>query len=155
MNIISRLEYFTGTHPAKPAFIFLPSQDNRWEAVSYQQLANSIQDFASGLRNCGVTPGMSAALLTPPSVDFFALAFALLKMGVIPIILDPAIGLKKVGECLAEANPDIFIGNGLTHFLRKLLGWGRNSIKYNLTIKSVKGQRAKGEALTSDHFSQI
>lgn len=81
---------------------------------------------------------MTAALLTPPSVDFFALAFALLKVGVVPIILDPAIGLKKVGECLNEAQPDIFIGNTLTHALRILFGWGRNSIKHNFTVESVK-----------------
>jgi acyl-CoA synthetase (AMP-forming)/AMP-acid ligase II len=81
---------------------------------------------------------MTAALLTPPSADFFALAFALLKVGVVPIILDPAIGLKKVGECLAEARPNIFIGNGLTHALRILFGWGKGSVKHNFTIESVK-----------------
>ena len=43
-----------------------------------------------------VTPGMRAALMTPPSADFFALAFALLKLGIVPIIIDPAIGLQKV-----------------------------------------------------------
>ena len=86
---------------------------------------------------------MTAALLTLPSVDFFALVFALLKVGVVPIILDPAIGLKKVGECLTEAKPDIFIGNGLTHTLRVFLGWGRDSIKHNFTIKGVKNRNRR------------
>lgn len=94
---------------------------------------------------------MTAALLTPPSADFFALAFAMLKVGVVPIILDPAIGLKKVGECLNEAKPDIFIGNGLTHALRILFGWGKASIKHNLTIKKVKSRRSKVKAPISDY----
>ena len=86
---------------------------------------------------------MTAALITPPSADFFALAFALLKLGVVPIILDPAIGLKKVGECLEESKPDIFIGNGLTHALRIIFGWGKDTIKHNFTINSVKSQNSK------------
>ena len=90
---------------------------------------------------------MRAALMTPPSADFFALAFAMLKLGIVPIIVDPAIGLKKVGECLKESQPDIFIGNTLTHTLRVIFGWGKESIKHNLTIQSVKriheGQRSK------------
>jgi acyl-CoA synthetase (AMP-forming)/AMP-acid ligase II len=86
---------------------------------------------------------MTAAVLTPPSIEFFPFACALLKFGIIPIILDPAVGLKKVGEILEESKPDIFIGNELTHTLRMLFGWGRNSIKHNLTLQSVKGRRSK------------
>jgi acyl-CoA synthetase (AMP-forming)/AMP-acid ligase II len=160
MNIISRLERAVEAHPAKPAFIFFSSRNKRWEIVTFQQLADSTQRFASGLSAWGITPNMRAALMTLPTVDFFALAFALLKLGIIPIIIDPAIGLRKVTECLHESKPDIFIGNTLTHFLRKFFGWGKSSIKYNLTIKSVKNQRSKVEFLipasqTTDHSSLI
>jgi len=152
MNITSRLELIAQAQPAKPAFIFFSARDKRWETVTFQQLADSTQRFASGLLAGGVTPGMTAALLTPPSADFFALAFAMLKVGVVPIILDPAIGLKKIGECLTESKPDIFIGNGLTHALRVIFGWGKNSVKHNLTIGKVKGRRSKVKILTTDHF---
>jgi acyl-CoA synthetase (AMP-forming)/AMP-acid ligase II len=156
MNIISRLEHAIETHPAKPAFIFFHPQDKRWETITYQQLADSIQRFTSGLLNSGVAPGMTAALLTPPSADFFALAFAMLKVGVVPIILDPAIGLKKVGECLAEAKPNVFIGNGLTHALRIVFGWGKHSIRHNLTIQSVKSKKSKvGQFLIPNSQSLI
>ncbi len=143
MNITSRFDYFVETHPDKAAFIFFQAGD--WQTITYRQLADSTERFIPGLQACGVTPGMTSALLTPPSADFFALAFALLKVGVVPVILDPAIGLKKVGECLNDATPDIFIGNMLAHFLRKTFGWGRNSIKYNLSIESVKSRRRRPE----------
>jgi acyl-CoA synthetase (AMP-forming)/AMP-acid ligase II len=86
---------------------------------------------------------MSAAVMTPPSIEFFPFAVALLKFGIIPIILDPAVGLKKVGEILQESQPDIYIGNTLTHFLRIAFGWGKDSIKHNLSIESVKRQTSK------------
>ena len=131
MNITARLELIAEANPSKPAFIFFTPRNKRWETVTFQGLADSIQRFASGLLACGVTPNMRAALMTPPSADFFALTFALLKLGVVPIIIDPAIGLRNVTECLEESKPDIFIGNILTHTLRIIFGWGKSSIKYN------------------------
>jgi len=143
MNVISRFELAVDAHPAKPVFIFFSARDKKWQTVTYQQLADLAEGFAAGLLAGGAVPNMTAVLMTPPSVDFFALAFAMLKVGVVPIILDPAIGLKKVGECVAEARPDIFIGNTLTHALRILFGWGKDSVKYHFTIETVKGQRSK------------
>lgn len=111
--------------------------------LTYQNVYDQTQRFLRGLEAGPCTPGMTAALMTPPSANFFPFALALLKFDITPIIFDPAVGLKKVGEILAESNPDIFIGNTLTHTLRIFFGWGRNSIKHNLTIENVKRQTSK------------
>ncbi len=86
---------------------------------------------------------MRAALLTPPSADFFPFAFALLKLGIVPVMVDPAIGFKKLGICINQAKPDIFIGNSLTHGLRILFGWGKETVKHNFTIDRVKRRMSK------------
>jgi acyl-CoA synthetase (AMP-forming)/AMP-acid ligase II len=150
MNIISRLEHNAKVHPDKPAFIFYSQRTGQWERITFQQLTDSTQRFVTGLQSCGVTPGMRVALMTPPSTDFFALTFAMVKLGLVPVILDPAIGLKAVGECLEESKPDIFIGNRLTHALRILFGWGKRSIKQNLTIQSVISKKLSS---TTDYSS--
>ena len=138
--LVQRFEANAARHPDKAALIYAHGAD--WITVTYAQLLDSVQRFSSGLQAlrsnsgqaCSLTPGMSAVLMTPPSADFFALAFALLKHGIIPIIVDPSIGMKNVTECLKEAKPDIFIGNTLTHSLRIIFGWGKETIKHNLTI---------------------
>jgi len=137
MDITSRLELNTKTHPDKPAFIFFSPCKKQWETVTFQQLADSTQRFVSGLEAWDVASGMCAALMTPPSADFFALTFALLKLGIVPIIIDPAIGLRKVTECLAESKPDIFIGNTATHFLRRIYRWGKDTILVNTSITGL------------------
>ena len=114
-TLIQRFEINAARNPDKAALIY--SHNGDWITVTYAQLLDSTLRFSTGLSACALTPGMSAALMTPPSADFFALAFALLKNGIVPILVDPAIGLKKVGECLRESKPDIFIGNSLTHSL--------------------------------------
>src|SRR5689334_24830404 len=117
-DLFTRLQNHTQRHPEKAAFIY--PQRGDWKTVTYAQLMESTERFARGLQACSLTPGMRAALLTPPSADFFSFAFALLKLGIVPVIVDPAIGLKRLGACINEAQPDIFIGNTLTHTLRIL-----------------------------------
>jgi acyl-CoA synthetase (AMP-forming)/AMP-acid ligase II len=146
MNLATRLEELAAQFPDKSAFIYSDKPD-RWDTVTYKQLAKLSDRFTRGLWACGLTPGMRAALLTPPSVEFFALAFALLRTGVIPVIVDPAIGIKKVTECLKEAGPEIFIGNHLTHLFRRIFGWGKKSLRHNLTTPQIM----RISSLASDH----
>ena len=134
--IWNRFESNVARHPDKAALIYL--EKGIWKTVTYAQLLNSTNRIAFGLQACSLTSGMRAVLMTPPSAEFFVLVFALLKLGIVPIMVDPAIGLRKITECLKEASPDIFIGNTLTHTLRIIFGWGKESIKHNLTIDKVK-----------------
>ncbi|MEW6404017.1 MAG: fatty acid CoA ligase family protein [Chloroflexota bacterium] len=136
MDLVTRLDELAGQFPDKPAFIY-SEKPNRWQTFTYRELADLTSCLTRGLLACGLHPGTRAALMTPPSVEFFALALALLRTGIVPIILDPAIGLKKVTECFSEAEPEIFFGNNLTHALRKILGWGKHTVKHNLSIKHL------------------
>jgi len=131
-NLWDRFETNAAKHPGKAVFVF--ARNSKWETVTYKEVVEMSHRLAGGLIHLGLRKGMRAAMLTPPSVEFFALAFALLKVGITPVITDPAIGLGKITECLRETKPEIFIGNNITHALRFLYGWGRETVRYNLTI---------------------
>ena len=57
-----------------------------------------------------IGPGTRAAVMVRPGLDFFALVFGLFKAGVVPVMIDPGIGIKSLGNCLSEAEPEVFIG---------------------------------------------
>lgn len=141
MNLYDRFEQNVHIHPHKPAFIYFDR--HKWMTLTYQDIFDKTQRFIRGLEAGHYTPGITAALLTPPSADFFPFALALLKLGIVPILLEPALGIKKIREIYAESKPDIFVGNTLTHTLRIIFGWGRDSVKHNLTIQRVEGQKSK------------
>ncbi len=152
MNLTANLDLVSQTLPNKPAFIFYSPSMKQWDTVTFAQLADLTQRFILGLQACHATPGMRAAVMTPPSTDFFALAFAMLKLGIVPIIVDPAIGLKKLTECLKESEPDIFIGNLLTRTLRIIFSWGKDTVKHNLTIQqllSITNHKLQSEPLST------
>lgn len=121
--------------PDKPAFIH-PGRGG-WQVVTYRQLSGHSALLTRGLTALGIRPGTRAAVMVPAGVDLFALVFAMLQAGVVPVIVDPAIGLRKVGMCLAEAQPEVYIGSALAHGLRRLYGWGRDSLRMNLTVAAL------------------
>ena len=49
-------------------------------------------------------------LLVRPGLDFFSLVFALFKAGVVPVVIDPGIGMRSIAQCCREAAPEAFIG---------------------------------------------
>lgn len=122
--------------PEKPALLFL-GRNNAWETVTYRQLAERTDLFARGLAAYGIRPGVRAILMAPPSVEMFALVFALLQAGVVVVMMDPAIGLRNVTTCIAETGAEIYFGSTLTHAIRRLFGWGHASLTLNLTLADV------------------
>jgi acyl-CoA synthetase (AMP-forming)/AMP-acid ligase II len=111
-------------HPERVA-LALPAGPvgGRFRTTTYGALDARVDRVAAGLRHAGVLPGMRAALLVPPTVEFFALAFALLRLRAVPVLVDPGIGRDNVKRCLAEADPRAFIGIAKAHLARRLLGW--------------------------------
>lgn len=97
--------------------------------VSYRELDERSDRIAAGLHAVGIARGDRAALMVKPSPELFALTFAMFKAGVVPVMIDPGLGLRGLATCLANAKPSAFIGIPLAHAARIALGWGRETVK--------------------------
>ena len=137
MNITQALSQQATTQPDGIALI-IPRKRTRqgWrdQRYSYRELDELSSRLAAGLAADGVTPGTRVAFMVPPSLEFFALFFALFKAGAIPILIDPGIGIKPLKICLAEARPAVFLGITKAHIARLLLGWGRGHVQRHITV---------------------
>lgn len=103
------------------------------KSMTFRQLDDDSAILAAGLIRAGVGPGMRAALLAPPGMDFAALTFALFRAGAVPVLIDPGIGWKNMGRCLAQAEPQAFIGSEKAHLARLAGGWARGSLRIRVT----------------------
>ena len=137
IGLLGKLDEISAKFPDKAAFIF--RHGSSWETLTYKQLLDHSDRLAGGLRMLGIKPGVHAALMLPPGIDFFALAFALIKTGIVPILVDPAIGFHNVTRCFEESKPEIYFGSPVTHLLRTLYGWGKETIKVNVTTSNLGG----------------
>ena len=72
--------------------------------------------------------------MVTPGPEFFALTFALFKVGAVPVLIDPGLGVRNLKKCLAEAEPQAFIGIPKAHLARLLFGWGKQTLRIFITV---------------------
>ncbi len=139
-NIAAHLPEMAEKQPATPAVHFPYKHDKDkqplYQTYTYAELDQQSNRIAAGLESIGISRGVRTVLMVKPSLDFFALTFALFKVGAVPILIDPGMGVKNLKVCLAEAEPEAFIGIPKAQIARLLLGWGKGSLKTILTVGS-------------------
>ena len=135
-NIAEALTQQAHVQPEGIALILPQRRTSGWVDLryTYAELNTLSEQLARGLIQLGIQPGARVALMVPPSLEFFALFFALFKAGCVPVLIDPGIGLKPLKACLGEAKPEVFIGITRAQVARMVLGWARESIKMTITV---------------------
>lgn len=106
----------------------------RYTHYTYRQLDAESDAIARGLVELGVGRGTRTVLMVKPSLEFFALTFALFKAGAVMIGIDPGMGIRNLGKCLREAQPEAFVGIRAAHMARRVLGWGRGTIRTKILV---------------------
>ncbi len=105
-----------------------------YHEIDFVSLHQYSDNIANALNAYGLKSGMKAVLIVTPSIDYFALTFALFKAGIVPILVDPGMGIKNLKQCFVESQPDAFIGIPKAHIGRMLFGWGKSSVNTLLTV---------------------
>jgi olefin beta-lactone synthetase len=130
VNISRALSDMAQLHPENAAIIF----PEKGKTLTFRQLDLWSSRLADGFEKAGISRGVRTALLVPPSPELFAVTFALFKAGAVPVFIDPGIGARNMKGCLANASPAAFIGIPKAHVARRLLGWGRATLKTFVTV---------------------
>ncbi len=129
-NIAAHLPRMAQIQPATTAIIF-PKGNQR---LSFQELDRLSDRICHGLIAHNISQGTRTVLMVTPSPAFFALTFALFKVGAVPVLVDPGLGIKNLKKCLAEAQPTAFIGIPKAQIARLLFGWAKQSLTTIITV---------------------
>lgn len=139
-NIAAHLPRMARLQPDTLAVVFptgLDAEGKRtYSRQTYAELDRQSDVIAAGLLKAGLKRGMRTVLMVKPGPDFFALTFALFKAGIVPVLIDPGLGIAQLKTCLAEAEPEAFIGIPAAHAARVVLGLGRKTIHICITVGS-------------------
>ena len=106
----------------------------RYTHLTYRQLDQDSNRIADGLKAFGIGRGVRAVVMVRPGLDFFSLVFGLFKAGVVPVLIDPGIGLRNLTQCCREAEPEVFIGIPKALLARRLFGWGRKTVRQTIVV---------------------
>jgi len=138
VNIAAHLPAMAERQPDTLAVALPAGRDEQDRPIYHQytfaQLNTHSDRTAHALVAQGIRPGMRTVVMVPPSLEFFSLTFALFKIGAVPVLIDPGMGTKNLKICIAEAEPQAFIGIPKAHLARLLFGWGKGTLKYLITV---------------------
>jgi olefin beta-lactone synthetase len=138
INVGLRLSRTAADNPAGIAIAMPRGRDATgkriYQSVTFRQLEDDCNLLADGLFSMGVRPGTRLVLMVPPSIDFISLVFAMFKSGVVTVLIDPGMGRKNLIRCLAESEPEGFIGIPLAQAVRSILRRRFPKAKYNVTV---------------------
>ncbi len=139
VNVASHLARMAAEFPDRPAVhvpigSVNPHADSPHRTLTYRELNADADAVAHGLAALGIGRGTRVALMVPPGVDFFAVTFALFKLAAVPVMIDPGMGVKNLGICLGEAEPEAFIGIAKAHVGRRLFGWAKATVKITVNV---------------------
>ena len=111
-----------------------PDGTGRYAKLTVADLDRRSDRIAHALVDIGIGEGVRTVLMVQPSLEFFVITFAMLKVGAVPVMVDPGMGTKNLGRCLADAQPKAFIGIPKAHVARIVLGWAKRTLKTKVTV---------------------
>jgi len=124
VNIASYLNQTAKTQPYKRAVVYPAGRDEygrvTYAHLTFLQLDRESDHLAHGLEAAGITRGIRTILMVRPSIEFFALIFAIFKTGAVPVVVDPGMGIRRMLACFKSTRPQAFIGIPLAHVVRSV-----------------------------------
>ncbi len=136
-NIALQLEEMAGKYPQKRAVVFPFSRDKQgnvaYTHLTFSELSRRSSEYAGGFEEYGVGRGVKTLVMLRPSLDFFAVVFALFKVGAVPVLIDPGMGIDRLLHCIQSVRPEAMIGVELAHLMRILKRKFFTSVKYAVT----------------------
>jgi acyl-CoA synthetase (AMP-forming)/AMP-acid ligase II len=106
VNIAETLNQVASVHGDKIGLI----EAKTGRQMSFSELNRLSDGYATYFDKKGIVPGDRVMLMVTPSADFICLTFALFKVGVTIILIDPGMGYKNLLRCIEGVKPTVFIG---------------------------------------------
>jgi acyl-CoA synthetase (AMP-forming)/AMP-acid ligase II len=137
-NVAGLLRASAALTPHKRAVVAPAGRDAcgraRYVHLTFQQLDAESDRYAHGLQRAGVSTQSRVVVFVPPGLEFFALTFALFKVGALLVLIDPGIGRVGLAKALAKVEPDVFIGVPRAHLLRLFHRASFRSVRLPVTV---------------------
>ena len=115
------------------------------EVRSFRQLDQESDGAADRLRQSGITQGARVLLAVRPGHDLIVGMFALLKLGAVPIAIDPGMGWSAFLDCVHRSRPTALVGIRSATLLSRLPCAAFRTLRHRVTV----GDSAWRHALTA------
>ncbi len=135
MNIAWKIYHVSQKFPEKKSVIL--ARDHSF--FTFREFEERSSQIAHRLRRLGIRPGMRTLLFVKPCLDFSVITFALFKIGAVPVLIDPGMGLPNLLNSVRQVKPEALISVGAVHWLRRFRPSFFHSVKIKVSLGRVFG----------------
>ncbi len=145
-NIAQSLSETAGRYPERTALVMPAGPGAR--SWTFAELDRIVDGFALALKEQGVCEQDRVLLMVKPSLEFIALTFALFKLGAVIILIDPGMGYRNLGRCVARVAPSVFVGIPRAHLFKTLFPAPFATVRTSICVGNSWG--LFGRSFTAD-----
>jgi acyl-coenzyme A synthetase/AMP-(fatty) acid ligase len=128
--------------------------ETRFADTTFAELARTSGELATGLPWAGVARGARVSVFVRPGLELISIVFALLRIGAVPVLIDPGMGPKNVLSCIERMAPETFVGIPLAHVLRRAHPRAFRTVTLDV-VTSGRGSRALARLTGARHIGDI
>ncbi|MBL1074488.1 AMP-binding protein [Nocardia sp. 2] len=88
------------------------------EQLTFRELGERIDAYARSFAEIGIGRGVKTIVMVRPDPDLFAVIFALFRVGAVPVVVDPGMGVRRMLHCFQSVGAQAFIGVPRAHAVR-------------------------------------
>ena len=151
MNVADLLADSAGQAPTRDAII-APDGRGGWTRIAYGALDAAVTAHARALKLGGVSRGELALVMVPPGIPLITLFYGLLRLGAVPVMIDPGMGFRAFLKCVETTGATTLVGIPKAHLARLLFPRAFSTIERKFVIgTSLMG--ALGQTLRPEDIS--
>ena len=113
-----------------------------YRARSFSQLEEESNRAALWFSRSGIDRGTRVLVMVKPGLELIVSVFALFKMGAVPVVIDPGMGLRSFLRCVARTRPTALVGIPLAVLLSRFFPHAFQHLRSRV---SVGGSRWRAE----------
>ena len=119
MNVADLLATSAREAPDREAII-APDGRGGWTRITYAKLDADVDAHAHALAQGGVSRSELALVMVPPGIPLITLFYGLLRLGAVPVMIDPGMGFRAFLKCVETTRATTLVGIPKAHVARIL-----------------------------------
>jgi acyl-coenzyme A synthetase/AMP-(fatty) acid ligase len=123
--------------------------------LTFRELDAEVDAWVAHLREKGVRKGDRVLVMVKQGLPLIAAAFALFKLGAVPVIIDPGMGRKNFLACVARSQPRALLGIPLAQLLSHVFRAAFASVEIRIWASGSPTARLGRESQISDSRFEI
>jgi acyl-CoA synthetase (AMP-forming)/AMP-acid ligase II len=140
MNIACRIAEQSKIIPDKKSVVFSHRQSDGtydYPFYTFKEFEERSNQFANKFKKAGISPGTRTLLFVKPCLDFSVITFALFKIGAVPILIDPGMGMKNLLASIKQVKPEAMVSMGIVHWIRRFKRSPFSNVKIKFSLNPV------------------